>query len=628
MTAFAKTYGTRPLALIGALILAGALLVSDGYFTVDEFVYVLGAQAMAQNMSLVIENGFDTYGSENLKVWNVVIGPAGLVSQYPVGTAVIGAPLLLLFGLRGLIVLNALAAVGTLFLTRSLARRLYGDEAVALGAALILGLSTYFLEYAFGIWPHTISAFSVLLAMLLAWDALHVGGRRSVRLAVASGLVVGAGFLIRADTVLILPAIAALILLYAPRPILLLLAGGTGLLPTLIVASLTNQAKFGSYNPLSYGPSAGGVDPSTHFGAAVFVLLLLGLLILARHLTWRPGWRLPVLVGTAAGVALLCLVAPPIREALAQYLRGAVALFVDVRLVDDPRPGLVHRDDGTVLFWGLSKKALGQSLPWIGILALLIVRPWGAERRQSHLFCLLVLAIWTLPYVMISWHGGLGSNMRYFVPVLPLLAILGALFWGDVIRQSGRFYRPALLGPLLGFGMLLVWERLSTTGVVGAQQMLTSYALLGFFGLTLLTAGPDRLQPALSNLIQVAMTTSLGIATALGLLADPMVAQARRANIADTNRALAALPGPSLFYGPGEAFAFQAERPDGLIGMPTDERVDPELFRRVLADGYRVYIDAPYLNTLLELAPDLESFGPVIEQPVLDLYQLRRKANP
>ena len=126
MTAFAKTYGTRPLALIGALILAGALLVSDGYFTVDEFVYVLGAQAMAQNMSLVIENGFDTYGSENLKVWNVVIGPAGLVSQYPVGTAVIGAPLLLLFGVRGLIVLNALAAVGTLFLTRSLARRLYG----------------------------------------------------------------------------------------------------------------------------------------------------------------------------------------------------------------------------------------------------------------------------------------------------------------------------------------------------------------------------------------------------------------------------------------------------------------------------------------------------------------------
>ena len=87
----------------------------------------------------------------------MVNGPNGVAPQYPPGTAVLGAPLYGAFGIRGMILPNAVAAAATLWLVFALARRLTGDATLALGAVGLLAFDTYFLEYAYGIWPHAIA---------------------------------------------------------------------------------------------------------------------------------------------------------------------------------------------------------------------------------------------------------------------------------------------------------------------------------------------------------------------------------------------------------------------------------------------------------------------------------------
>ena len=622
--------GTIALALIGLMIVGMAFIVSDGLFTVDEVVYYLGAKTMADNLSFVFENGYDVYGSNNLIILTTVVGPSGLVPQYPVGTAVIGAPLVYFFGVRGLIILNAMAAVGTIFLTRALARRLYGDEKVALTAAIMLIFCTFFIEYAWGVWPHAISAFLVTASMVLAFDTVNNNGRKSFALACGAGLIIGIGFLIRVDAVLILPPIAILIILYAPRPMFVLFCGTAGLLPAMIAASLANHVKFGHWNPLSYGSSSGGTDPTTHIGIALLVLGFLVALFAARLMSWRPRWHPRALYVAVGSLALLSFGFPQIQDGLVRYINGAYSLIVDITLIEDARAGIIQRTDGTLQFWGMPKKALGQSMPWIGILVFLIIRPWDAVRIRSHLFCISALVIWMLPFMMISWHGGSGSNMRYFIPILPLVAILATLSWFDIIRDLGRPFIPAaLFGPIIGFLLPLVWARLSPTGAFGAQQIMTTYCLIAMFVLTLLSALSGPWRGVASRVIQFAMVICLGISAMLGVLGDPMNAQFRRTASADASRDFAAtIESPSLIIANVGALVFQFDRPQGLIGKPTNPStgaVDLKFLRKVLADGYRVYVKNASAAWLLKHTEDLEIVGAPIKGASIALFEIQAR---
>ncbi|MFC2966793.1 hypothetical protein [Acidimangrovimonas pyrenivorans] len=598
MTAFAERHGTALLLVLSTCILAAVPLVSGGLFNIDEVIYLLGAKTLAASGHLGIANGYPSYGSEALKLWLLSAGADGLVPQYPVGTALAGAPLYAAFGSHGLIVLNAAAMAGTLFVTRGLARTLYGDEGSALLAPLLLVFGSFALEYAFGIWPHGVSTFCVAAALLLALRSLDAEGRAGIARAMGSGLLVGLGFLFRLDTVLVLPLIAACVVLLARRPVATLAAGVAGMLPGLAVAAWANMVKFGTPNPLSYGqPQGGGTSSSSYVGLGV-ALAMAGLLLVALRLFRRSLLRRRVALAVLAAVALVLvlalLLAPGVRQALERLAQGFYVLVLDIRPIHDSRPGVVHAADGTVGFWGLYKKALGQSLPWLGLLPALFARRWGLDAWRGHAILLGGALLWMLPFLPTEWHGGLGSNMRYFLPILPLLAVLVARIWTGVLEPGGLAARERWLWPLIGAALVVAWSRVLPSGLGGAEQILPGYALAGMAFLAALTCLPRSLGLATLalGLARRGALVTVGMALALGPLLDLGAAQSRRIAIAREATQMLNLPAPALVIAPPEIMAPLIGRPGYLAAVPDrlSDEVDAGLVNRALDDGYKVFV--------------------------------------
>ncbi|MDJ1006802.1 MAG: hypothetical protein QNJ13_03175 [Paracoccaceae bacterium] len=571
----------------------GAFMVSSGMFTIDEVIYLFSAEAMANRGSLTVDNGYGTFGAEDLRIWFLVDGPNGLAPQYPPGTAVLGAPFYLAFGDRGLIVLNAVAAVGVVLTTWALAYRLYGDRAVALLSVLVLVFGSFFLDYAWGIWPHMTSAFFVLLAFLLALKAIDEARAGHVlALAAGSGLAVGAGFLMRADAVLILPVIAACILLYAGRPILTLTGGVLGLLPGLAFLAVANLQKFGTLNVLSYGRSGGGGgdDIGSHaFAAMIFLVALLGA---AAVRIGSSSGRSRVAVAAIGAVAVGAVFAVPgMFEQVGLVGRGYQGLFLDARTLIETRPGTGFADDGTLVFWGVAKKAVVQSLPWLGVLTVLLFRDWRAPFRRPTVVLLFFILFWSLPFAALSWHGGYSSSMRYFLPILPAFAILGA---ASVVDLAARTRRP---GPLLLGGAivgLFTSGWLFVSGQVSAGLSQQGLNLLAFFVIAGAVAAAAVGARARINAAPIAVTVvgiGLGAAFFGSVVVDVSYSQLVRNRSAEASAAASQVEGPAMFYGSAKLSAFAVTRDDALLGMPgrTTNEVNPALFEDLLQEGYRVF---------------------------------------
>ncbi len=626
--------GLSPLWWVAAAVFLAAMVSSPGFFNTDELIYYHAARAVAATGTFEVRNGYEVFGAEGLRLWFLVAGPNGLAPQYPSGYALAGAPLVALLGPRGLILLNAGAAVATVFLCRALARRLYGDDALATRAALILALATFLADYALAIWPHALAMAFVTAAMLFAAGAVLDRPTRAVRSAVLAGLMIGAGMLVRVDTVLIVPPLALWVVLCARRPVLLLAAAALGLLPGLAAGALLNWIKFGEATPISYGAGGGGnVDPASYLGlAAVGVLALLAALAL-RWVWQRPRWYAP-----AAAVALLLLAgglfSPQIRQPLAALADGAVALLIDITAIDVERARATVRADGTLSFWGLTKKALGQSLPWIGALAFLLAAGWRRQDRAAHLLCLLVLVLWPLPFLLREWHGGLGSNMRYFLAMLPALAILAAYVWRALAARAAASGRSAdaLLGAALGLAGLLLVVRLHPGGLNAAQQVAASWLLGAVAVASAAAAVPGRAAVLRARLARVAIAAGFCVAFIFGVGLDPLVSQHVRDRIDRLNAAFSDLPPRSLVYGkPLEAFSFQLDRPDGLLAGEVwgQETVDAALIDAALAQGYRAFVYTPArLDRILAADPTLSVLGARSADPGGTLFEVGRPPPP
>ena len=95
-----------------------------------------------------------------------------------------------------------------------------------------------------------------------------------------------------------------------------------------------------------------------------------------------------------------------------------------------------------------------------------------------------VFAGWALPFLLLSWHGGLGSNMRYLLPTLPALcAVAGWLILGLVRRAGG--WRPLAAGGLVAAVAAFAWLDLVPGRSAQLHQIVSIYALLGVAGLSL-----------------------------------------------------------------------------------------------------------------------------------------------
>lgn len=608
MTSLFGRRGLMLIAVLSALILVMGVAASDGFLLIDEFVYLTGVRSFYETGSFAISNGYDRFASDDLRLWLFVEGPLGLVPQYPVGSAVLGGTLFGLFGQKALIVLNVLAGVGTLFCSHALSLRLFKDRRIANLTVLILAGCTFWGEYVVSHWPHSISVFWVTAALWLFVMALEQA-RNAGYLACLSGLMIGLGLLFRLEVALTLLPFLILTLVYAARPLAVITGGIVGLSPMLGLVAWTNQLRFGTWNPLSYGSSGGGTDVSSYF--ALVVLFLLGLACLAIWRFLRPAKTKGIWVTVMVLFALLCLLyATQVTGLITRFLQGVHAILIDATAVSDPRIGVQKQPNGTQLFWGLPKKALAQSLPWLGALAILIGWRAGAHKR-AVVIVLVFGACWALPFVMRSWHGGLGLNMRYLLPVLPPLASLLAWLILRLVDQVG--WRALILGGIIGVCLPML---LLSAAVVPAAVLHQTLATTLFFAITAISFIVGFRTAVATTLRLELAAIGIGIGFAAFLAAqDIALSQERRTLMAiraetAKNEAALKIPGKVVFYGALVGYSQVFSNPDQLLALPgrLSGQLDLDFLQDACADGYRIIMPRSLADRNAHLADWLLPF--------------------
>ena len=570
--------------------------VSPGLFTLDEYIYYAGARAFADG-GVVVPNSMDGTNSYQLRLWLLVDGPNGLVPQYPIGSAVLGGLLLPLIGLPALQLYNALAAAGVVYLTYHLGRRHFGGNCAGIGAAFLLVLSTFFLEYAFAVWPHAAGMLAILVAVSLLLDDLHVQEPKAWRM-VGVGAAIGVGLLFRADVAIGALAIGVALYFFSQKPVKSLVWMGIGLAPFLAILGVVNLYKFGTPNPLSYGQTNdGGTNLASHLPLlAVFAVAGIAALLL-RNKILDPKNR-KYLIWGAVGAGLLALVFA--HGFLFRYVHGFWALIVDATTIQDTRPGVEKLANGTMLFWGHWKKALGQSMPWLGLLGAAFIAIPGVGRKTRWIILILAL-VWSLPFFPRDWHGGMGSNMRYFLPLVPFACLLAASL---IVQLWERTLRPHLVLPLavfMGANLALTWTAWHPTGLAGTQQILPVLLFLATLFIALLAALKHFEQRRVNLCLMILTGVGIGVGLQLAYI-DFKVAQKGREHAVKLSEAHEELPDRTLAFVPSRYLIGWSLEPGHINALPNDRKrtLDDTLVAHAFSQGYRVFLWPRYVTEEIE----------------------------
>jgi 4-amino-4-deoxy-L-arabinose transferase-like glycosyltransferase len=429
---------------VGVLWVALAAFWSvPGVFGGDGRIYQAMTDAFVRTGSLFVENGYDFYPSQALAMEIMVVSGDRLAPQYPGGWGILAAPAYLAGGLRGVIIFNAVASALTLPLIWLAANALFGDRRIAATAALVYALATFAVDYALVVWPHGITTFLVtasFAATAKGWRGTHHEGLWGLLVA---GLAIGLAINIRVDAILAAAAIGAWTMGTARRPYAALAMLALGLLPGLAVAVAINHAKFGSLSPFNYGRSSGGVSLS-HYAELLPVLAAGGIAFLAlglqrvRAAAFRPGVQAAILAALLAAILLL----PPLRAQASLIAQGFYVLVIDFQAHPVPGRGLTVMDDGTIRMFGITKTALLQSLPYAASVIVLLPRLTRGPDRAPLALCVLFMLSFVAFFSLNTWHGGLSNNMRYFLNIVPAMAILSALALREISSVVER--RPAI----------------------------------------------------------------------------------------------------------------------------------------------------------------------------------------
>jgi len=615
----------RELWGLSAIILLSVLIVSPGFFSIDEAIYYIGARAIAEHGALGIDNnGYAQFHSESLKLRYLIDGPQGLTPQYPAGSVLLAGMLLPVLGPRAFILLNALAAVGTLFTVRKICLSQFKSEAVARIAIALLVAGTFWVEYAVGIWPHMLSAYFALQAYWFALRHLDFDGK-DYRYATLSGLFAGVGILFRLDAALAVPAIGLIMVMFAPRFVRSSFWFGAGVLPSLALLSGLNYLKFGSPNPFSYGQSGGNTDLAAYGAAFAALCVGFGALVLWRKVGWKVDRKVAIASLLIVGGALLFI--PATNAWLLRFWNGFLALVVDARNIEEHRIEYKRGPGNTLVAWGQVKKSLGQSIPWIGLMAILLTSGVQKEDRRVFAMLFIFIATMTMPFILLSWQGGGGSNMRYFLPVLPALCILCAKLISDLWSQVPRAIMFVAAGVWAALGLCLAWTLLHPSRFVAVQQILSTYILL-VIALTSIAAGIDwRFRQAARGLAIVVLAAGFIMSMSFAL-SDFAAAAQRRASNYSSHQVVADLPAPSLVIAYPEWAADQIPGNGSILAVRDEltRKIDPQLIVHALDAGYRVFIVSFEFDASRDLPLGVESIATDYEFPGGRMIELRRRA--
>jgi 4-amino-4-deoxy-L-arabinose transferase-like glycosyltransferase len=597
--------GLAVVVLAAAWLLYAAFFAPAGLFTDDEIIYVAMIDRFATSGSFVIENGYDIVPAESLRLVTLQVGLHGLVPQYPAGFAIVAAPFYLAGGLQGIIFLNALATVLTLWLTYLIARELFKDRDLAANAALIFGLATFAVDYAFGIWPHATANLFVAAAIFAAVRAF-TRPDSDWRWSAVAGLAIGAGVSVRSEVIIAAPILFAWLFVNSRHPARTAGALLAALAVGLAGAAWLNEIRFGVFNPIYYGASRGAGDNTSVANYARYVPYALLALALAMSLrlravqrtaTGRWGWLL------LGGAIAATLVIPPLREMAWQMVHGLYALVVDLRQLKyiDTHPRIQMIGGEFYLYYGMLKKSLVESLPWLGLAAFAVAGMFKSERRAAHALCVVFPLVWFLPTAASEWIGGRANNMRYLSAALPLLSVVAAVGWRAVANwQRGR--APNLTSALWG---------LSVPVAAGLLYLASSNSRrLGFIQAFFVTGGAQWLALAVLALsivwlawrarrrwlqgpLVIAMQVSLLMALVVGYAFDASLTRTVRAQVQQEAASYAYIEPNAHMVAPGLfASYFQLLRPEATLAFPTPASMaDDMLFiEKALQQGRPVYL--------------------------------------
>jgi hypothetical protein len=408
------------LALFGAVL---TVTVIPGVFTVDEPNYMVSVGALRSG-HFSLPGTEDLPASEELAYFDV----GGFAAQVPrPGVRSVVPPLYAYLALpfayldwRGLVLLNTLAFLAILWAVFHYTRDVTRSRAAPWVAVTAAGLGSYAIEYAQGLWPHMLSA---ALCASGIFAALRAAAGRRPRLAAASGLLIGAAVGIRYQNIALAAVVAATLPLRRKGAARNLAAYAVGLALPLLVCSVTNFYRIGSWNPISKG---------------------------ARYLRVE---------GTAA-----------LESPASATVRAFATRVVDFRWhprrewADGTVPFVLHPhpESGAFVLLGAVKKAWLQSAPWAALALVVPAAAWSGWRGRPATgrdpLRALGLIVWsTLGFfsaVGLARTDGFCFNQRYFLELVPLAAVALAIVLDAHPLQRGALLAGAALATLAAAGTL------------------------------------------------------------------------------------------------------------------------------------------------------------------------------
>ncbi|MBI3003933.1 MAG: hypothetical protein HYY49_00780 [Ignavibacteriales bacterium] len=406
------------LLVIGIVLLA---TVIPGVFIIDEDNYLVSVLALRHG-------GFTPPGLDELTPSPSLLyfdpdARGRIMTTHPF--ALLVAPLYAFlalpfsyFGWYGLVFLNILsfliAAALVLFLTRAVANSAFTPWIAA--ATFVLG--SYSIEYAQGVWPHMLSAGLATAAFFLAVKSL--GDTRYLYAGLA-GLTFGIAVGVREQNILFAGCTGLGLLMFGKRRVATLAAFAVGLAIPLVAISFINLHKFAFFHPF------------------------------------------PKFFSYASDVSVTHQESPVLEPLRAFWAK--VVDFSYIGTINDPvKASLFYRapGSGAVLLYGIVKKSLLQSAPWIGLAIIGCVTAWIPKpihlpeaRRLLKMTSLVVLP--TL--VLFSLAGSirtdaLAYNQRYFLELLPFCAVALALLMDHFEIKPTYLIAGFAAGGLIVMGVL------------------------------------------------------------------------------------------------------------------------------------------------------------------------------